>query len=100
MFLYTEPQQTIQVLKELACKLEGSDPANAQLRSGETVLEESKTIQDYQLDEGEAGPVVFLVHKEASGDWEAVNIHDPEPKGVQREAIEAIKAQQQPQASK
>ena len=92
MFLYTEPQQTIQVLKELVCKLEQSDPANTQLRFGETVLEESKTIQDYKLDEG-VGPIVFLLHKTSSGEWETPDIHDPEPKGVPREAIEVIKAQ-------
>ena len=69
ILIYTEPQQTIQVLKELVCKLHQSEPVNTQLRYGDTVLEDSKTILVYKLDEGEAGPVIFLLHKTASGEW-------------------------------
>jgi hypothetical protein len=84
---------TISALKAKACELEGSDPATSKLHFGDVVLEDSQTVEHYKIDNGEAGPVLFLVRYDG-GVAEAIKIHDPEPKGVQKEALEAIKQQQ------
>lgn len=61
-------------------------------------LEDARTVADYQI-ESQTGQVVYLLFKDAAGNWEPIEIHDPEPKGVNKDVIDSIKAQHNAQAA-
>jgi len=93
VYVYTEPQQTIEVFVAYLAKIMKKNPDDMQLQYQGKVLENAKTMQDYGI-EKETGQVFYLVYRKEDGSWESVNIHDPTPRPVDRDKIEAIKAQQ------
>lgn len=93
VYVYTEPQQTIEVFIDYLAKIVQKNPHDMQLQYNGKVLENAKTMQEYGI-EKETAQVFNLVYRKEDGSWEAPNVHDPKVRPVDREAIEAIKAQQ------
>lgn len=108
MYLYTEPQETITVLttKVLALINVASKPKqffaspdapfktadDIQLRfPADVPMEAAKTVADYEI---KTGDIVHLLFRDSEGNWEPINIHEPEIRPVEKEVIDAIKAQQ------
>jgi hypothetical protein len=93
-YVYTEPQQTIEVFAQYVGQMFKQDPNNIQFQFRGNVLEHAKTIQDYEIDKHN-GATILMVFKNEDGSWETPNLHDPEPGTPPRDAIEAIKEQQE-----
>lgn len=93
-YVYTEPQQTIEVFAQYVAQMFKQDPNNIQFQFRGNVLEHAKTIQDYEIDKHN-GATILMVFKNEDGSWETPHIHDPEPGPPPHDAIEAIKEQQE-----
>ncbi len=109
-FVYIEPQDTIRTFKEKVLSLINTTPKHPQIFENPdaphktledidlrfdkdvSMLNES-TINDNGIDRV-TGQVVYLLFKDDSGNWEAIDIHSPPPVGVPSDIISMIKEQQ------
>lgn len=93
LYVYVEPQQTIEVFAQQVGRILKKDPNEMQFQYMRKVLENGKTFQDYEIDK-QTGQTICLLFKNEDGSWENIKLHDPIPRPADRDKIEAIKQQQ------